>query len=491
MSLLARAVTALLLVLGFYSLALALAGILLWFPYYELKHFTGFGDTLHWRVALNCVTAAGIILWSMLPRRDRFEAPGPKVDAGQNPRLFIEISAIAQALKQRMPDDVYLTAEVNAWVAHRGGMLGFGRRRVLALGMPLMTLLTVSQFRAVLAHEFGHYHRGDTVLAPWIYQTRSAILRTLGELEKRKSVLSFLFNWYGHLFVHITQAISRAQEFAADELAARLGGAKALTEGLKQLHMGEFVWGSYLEHEVFPVFAAGYRPPVSMGFARFMQVPGVRIAANQNLEWILSSGDANPLDSHPPLAARIAALTQLGVDLSEDTTTAADLFDRFDIGDASIIASGSSLTPVGWAEVINRVWIPTWQRNAERQSEALQTLTAANLHWELYSGALRGRLINPVSVWMMERERAEKLARNTAGCALALALMRDGWMFNTPPDEMLCEKNGCRMEPMQMVQDLADGELTAQQWAEICTRAGILKLSLALEDTATLKKAVN
>ncbi len=399
---------------------------------------------------------------------------------------------IAQALGQRMPDDVYLTAEVNAWVAHRGGILGFGRRRVLALGTPLMTLLTISQFRAVLAHEFGHYHRGDTVLAPWIYETRSAILRTLDELEERNPVLTFVFRAYGNLFVHITQAISRAQEFAADELAARLVGAKALIEGLKQLHMGELVWGSYLETEILPVFAAGYRPPVSMGFARFMQVPRVRAAVQQNLEWVLGCGEAAPLDSHPPLAARIAALSQWGVGLSEDTTIAADLLDSFEVIDASITCFPvSGLTPVEWEEVTNRVWIPTWQRNAERQFEALGSLTAASLQRELCSGALRLRLTNPVGVWVMDRERAEKTARNAAGSAFALALMRDGWMFNSPPGEMSCEKNGCRIEPMQMVHQLANGELTAQQWQEICAQAGILDLSLALKGPATARIATN
>jgi Zn-dependent protease with chaperone function len=34
--------------------------------------------------------------------------------------------------------------------------MGFGSRRVMGLGLPLLQALNVSQLEAVLAHEFGH-----------------------------------------------------------------------------------------------------------------------------------------------------------------------------------------------------------------------------------------------------------------------------------------------------------------------------------------------
>ena len=88
-----------------------------------------------------------------------------------------------------MPSEVYLTAEVNAWVMDRGGMMGFGSRRVMGLGLSLLQVLSVSQLRAVVAHEFGHFHGGDTKLGPWIYKTRAAIGRTLEGLAECSSLL--------------------------------------------------------------------------------------------------------------------------------------------------------------------------------------------------------------------------------------------------------------------------------------------------------------
>jgi Zn-dependent protease with chaperone function len=56
-----------------------------------------------------------------------------------------------------VPNEVYLTGEMNAFVADRGGMLRFGSRRIMGLSLPLLTVLTFPEFRAVLAQEFAHF----------------------------------------------------------------------------------------------------------------------------------------------------------------------------------------------------------------------------------------------------------------------------------------------------------------------------------------------
>ena len=95
----------------------------------------------------------------------------------------------------------------------------------------------------MLAHEFGHYYGGDTKLGPWIYKTRAAIGRTLQALQGDSdrgfdiyAIIQAPFRWYGNMYLRTTLAISRAQEFAADRLAARVIGSAAMIEGLRTVH---------------------------------------------------------------------------------------------------------------------------------------------------------------------------------------------------------------------------------------------------------------
>ena len=79
---------------------------------------------------------------------------------GTHPLLFAELDDIAGSLNEPLPREVYLIGQVNAFVADRGGILGFGSRRIMAVGLPLLPVLKISEFRGVVAHEFGHYYSG-------------------------------------------------------------------------------------------------------------------------------------------------------------------------------------------------------------------------------------------------------------------------------------------------------------------------------------------
>jgi hypothetical protein len=80
-SLARRAVVAVLLTAGFYLMALAMVGGLVYIPYAEWVY----AGRLHPKIALACLVGAGLILWSIMPRWDRFEAPGPQLLEADQP----------------------------------------------------------------------------------------------------------------------------------------------------------------------------------------------------------------------------------------------------------------------------------------------------------------------------------------------------------------------------------------------------------------------
>jgi hypothetical protein len=63
-------------------------------------------------------------------------------------------------------------------------------------------------------------------------------------------------------------------------------------------------------------------------------------------------------------------------------------------------------------------------------------------------------------------------------------LLHDGWIFHMLPGESYCEKNGLRLEPFNVVRQIADGEMTPQQWEALCAERGIGALLLTSESTA-------
>ena len=264
-----RAVLALALMVGFYVFALAVAAVLLWVPYAEVMYL----DRINGRITLFCLVGGLTILWSILPRVDKFEAPGPMLTPSTAPQLFTMINDVAQKTSQPRPEHVYLLNDVNAFVTHRGGFMGFGSKRVMGVGLPLIKGLSPAELRSVIAHEFGHYVSGDVALGPWIHKTRAAIGRTLQNLAQHNQLLSGVFNWYARMFMRMTTQISREQEFVADATAARVAGTASTISALKRVEVIAPAYATYINNEVFPVLRAGYLPPITEGFDQYLNDP--------------------------------------------------------------------------------------------------------------------------------------------------------------------------------------------------------------------------
>jgi len=122
------------LMVGFYGLALAVVLGLLYIPYAEFVYL----NRLHIKLVLICLAGAAVVFWSVVPRPDRFLPPGPELIASHQPELFRLLESVRHETGQSAPKNVYLILDVNAWVAQRGGFMGFGSKRVMGLGLPLM-----------------------------------------------------------------------------------------------------------------------------------------------------------------------------------------------------------------------------------------------------------------------------------------------------------------------------------------------------------------
>ncbi len=323
-----RAVIALVLMVLFFAVAIAAIVGLLYLAkllFLVVPHVQGRGMFVVAIAGAASAAAALVVAWSVLPRPDRFEPPGPEVTRTTQPALFAEIDRVATATGETMPVHVYLVNEVNAFVAQRGGLMGLGSRRVMGVGMPLMRTLTVSELRAVLAHEMGHFYGGDTRLGPWIYKTRGSMIRTVVNLGKASaesaefSQLAYIvfmavrapFLWFGQGFLRVSQAVSRAQEYSADGVAVRTEGATALIEGLKKSHAAGLAHQLYLRNEVAPLVDLGVLPPIGEGFSRFLGSARVSGLLDQVVAGELEEGKQDPYDSHPPLRERIAAAERI------------------------------------------------------------------------------------------------------------------------------------------------------------------------------------
>lgn len=439
------AALAMLLVVASYVLILLLAVLCVYLPWLLATKTTGFQSGA---VLVGGVIIAGSMLWSLLPRPDKFAAPGLRLEARMHPLLFAEIENIASALREPVPGEVYLIPEVNAWVADRGGFLGIGGRRVMAIGLPLLGVLNVSEFRAILAHEFAHYYGGDTRLGPWVRKTQLAMTRTfenMGTIGKamRVAIMQILYavvfgilKWYWLFFLRVINSVSRRQEFRADELACIIGGTDSFVSGLRLVHGAGLAWGAFCNQELAPMFSAGLLPPVGEGFAQFLKAPDVAKAVDRGIERELEEGKTDAYDSHPPLRDRITAVGDLTSKKgSEDTRAASCLLQDITITEAVFLHAvfpdvPQELRSVSWKDQGTLVIIPSWTQFVGENAALIKNITAGALFEALgVLPQIAQRIRDPMGMLLDAQQRLQR-GRFLLGAALALTLVRAGWALH-------------------------------------------------------------
>jgi heat shock protein HtpX len=371
----------------------------------------------------------------------------------------------------------------------------------MVIGLPLMQIMTVSQMRAVLAHEFGHYYGGDTKLGPWVYRTRETIERTLRTVSRQGALLQLPFLWYGRLFLRVSQAVSRQQEFAADQLAARTVGARPMIDGLRNLARGAIAFDAYWRQEVLPLVEAGFQPPVAEGFTRFMAEPVIMKDVAAAAAKRLAEARTDPYDSHPPDAERIAALEAWAPSPAvpstspahherrdpegsgEEEPAAVTLVDGVDLIESvlllGILRPGLQLRSVSWADTGTVALLPGLRERVRRQAGLVGNYTIGWLPELLKYADRLGMSEAKAAGAAVGPEQARSLGVGLAGAALANALAQNGWTAESLPGRPIVMRHGeATLEPFAEVNRLARGEVDADAWQRRCWALGIRDLGL-------------
>jgi Zn-dependent protease with chaperone function len=250
----------------------------------------------------------GRALWFRLP-----PPQGRSLSAAEVPALFAEIEQVRRSVRAGRVHQILLTHDFNAAVVHvpRLGMLGWPRR-YLVIGLPLLASLPPYQFRAVLAHEFGHLAQNHASFGNWIYRIRQTWYRILQALEPRRGavvgLLTRFFDWYAPYFNAYSFVLARVNEYEADRESARVTSREDAGDALTAVYAkSEYIesrfWAEYYER-------AEHQPePPSQPFSDY--VAALRSVPTDHAAAALAGAlarDTGLGDTHPSLKDRLAAL---------------------------------------------------------------------------------------------------------------------------------------------------------------------------------------
>ena len=196
------------------------------------------------------------------------ESSNTEVKAETQPALFDFLHRLADEAGSPRPHRVFLSPQVNAAVFYDLSLLNLliPTRKNLVIGLPLVNVLTLSEFKSVLAHEFGHFAQRSMAVGSWVYIAKQVAMALvvrrdwLDKLLRNVSYMDLRVAWIGwflrlviwsvrslfdsllSLVVLAQRALSRQMEFQADLVAVSLTGSDELIHALHKLKAADEAW---------------------------------------------------------------------------------------------------------------------------------------------------------------------------------------------------------------------------------------------------------
>jgi len=385
---------------------------------------------------------AGIVLrslWITIPKPD-----GQELQRSDAPALFELMDEISEKLRGPKVDHVLVSDEFNASVVQipRFGMFGW-LQNYLVVGLPLLRALGPMEFRAVLAHEFGHVSGKHGRFAGWIYRVRRTWVQILTTVHQQRSYASFLFEpflkSYAPFLNRYSFVLARAQEREADRYAVELAGkdvaALALTRLMtKQRIVTENFWPAFFRgaqeqslapRDPFTQMLSGVEQAIGYGKAQQWFFEALRVPTGYD-------------NTHPALSDRLAAI---GFEKeSRELQALVDAVVKADAQNESAAARYLRELPEDFLPRINRLWreriVPTWNdrhneikiaaaRRAELDEQAKTRPLTIEEQW-LRAKAIAESSDDPAAVSTLKGLLAECPEHAGANYALGTILLDEG-----------------------------------------------------------------
>src|SRR6185312_10344170 len=297
-------------------------------------------------------------------RSDRIQ-----ITESEQPRLFAFIRRLARETHTPFPKKIFLSPSVNACVFYNSSFwsMFLPVRKNLEIGLGLVNSVNLSEFKAVIAHEFGHFSQRSMRLGSFTYNVNRVIYNMLYENNDYTAFLQAwagihrLLRYFASVTVRIARGIqwvlrrmyqvinrtymglSREMEFHADTVAAAVSGSNNSISALARIEVASNCFNAAVNDanaqlqnkkitfNIYPnqlivmrTIASEYQLPVRGGLPEFSfhfieSFSHSRI--NYKDQWA----------SHPTLKERKANLDRLDIPAPPDDASAWELFDQPEI----------------------------------------------------------------------------------------------------------------------------------------------------------------
>lgn len=288
------------------------------------------------QLTLALIVGAVMTIYSMVRSllvKVKYTDPGRELKIEEAPALYGLAEEVANRIGTRPIDEIRITASTDLAVYEKGtwsDKLKDKSKRILILGTGVLKDFRTNEFKAILAHEYGHFSNRDTAggeVAMRVQNDMSKYFYALYEAEQntRWNIAFHFLRLYDFIFRRISHGSTRLHEVMADYIAARTFGAAAFEKGLMHVIKRDIEFNKCVNDEITDAVQSK-RPLNNLYKLTYEKDNSVEVEVQQYLTRRTSEDD-----THPSPVDRIRYTSGISSDgISENSYLVKDLFLNWD-----------------------------------------------------------------------------------------------------------------------------------------------------------------
>ncbi len=248
--------------------------------------------------------------------RAKVEDPGRALTEAEAPQLWALVREVAAAINTRPVNEIRITHGTELAVYERGGIrvkMQDNAERILIVGVATLNGFSQNAFRAVLAHEYGHFSNRDTAGGDVAHRVNNDIIQLAESmaLSGTATVYNIAFQFlrvYHFIFRRITHGATRLQEILADRVAVHQYGADAFREGLSHVIRRDIEFNHVADKEITAALNS------NRALQNLYEMTEQNEAIKKDLEQMYNENIARPTtedDTHPSPQDRFKWASQI------------------------------------------------------------------------------------------------------------------------------------------------------------------------------------
>lgn len=270
---------------------------------------------------------------SLLLKLD-YTDPGRELKKEEAPKLFHLTDEVAQIMKTRPIEEIRITPWNDLAVYETGTRKEKKNdegKRILILGTSVLKNFKTEDFKAVLAHEYGHFTHRDTAGGEVAFRVQNDITKYFIALHnaEQNTIWNIAFHFlrlYNFIFLRISHGATRLQEVLADRVAAETFGTPSFVNGLTHVIKRQIEFDKYVNTEIDEAIES--KRPLN-NLYELKETTDTTI--EEELNKILNSKTTED-DTHPSPADRFRYISGIKTTtISKDNSLVTDLFENWNV----------------------------------------------------------------------------------------------------------------------------------------------------------------